>query len=99
MAAEEDVTNYRPPPTPWMLRLRSTEEFRAELEDVVRLWKVHADARGDDADKIDLAHVVRAILEAGVSGAFANYGGHPKTDAEWAAIEKAIRQGVASAKR
>ena len=98
MQAQEadDLTFYVPPERPWMLRLRSTESFRAQLEDVVRLWKAHAAARGDDPEQIDLSYVIRRFLEVGIEGAFADYGGRPKTEADWKAVTAALKASIES---
>ena len=86
---------YVPPEKPWMLRLRSTESFRDALDGVVRLWKAHATARGDDPKQIDVSYVVRALLEQGIEQAFAEYGGkRPASEEEWKAIEATISKAV-----
>jgi hypothetical protein len=87
---EDDMALYVPPEKPWMLRLRSTESFQSKLEGVVRLWKTHAVARGDDAKQVDVSYVVRRLLEAGVDAAFAEYGGYPRDEEAWKAMESAI---------
>jgi hypothetical protein len=92
--ADDDVTLYSPPDRPWDLKLRSKHSFKDRLEDVVRLWKMMAEARGDDADQIDVSYVIRRILEAGVDQAFAEYGGQPKSDESWAAVESTIKKTV-----
>ena len=86
----DDMALYIPPEKPWLLRLRSTESFQARLEGVVRLWRMHAVERGDDAAQIDVSYVVRRVLEAGIDQAFAEYGGEPKSAETWAAVQKAV---------
>lgn len=96
----DEMALYVPPEKPWLLKLRSNESFKAELEDVVRCWRIHATARGDDPNQIDVSYVVRRILEKGVADVFAEYGGRPTQESDWARLEKAITQAVkASAKR
>lgn len=89
-----DLPLYVPPDRPWMLRLRSDEAFRDQLLDVVRLWKAHAEARGDDAEKIDLSYVMRRLLEAGISQAFEEYGGRPTTEDGWKAVLGAVKSAL-----
>lgn len=89
-STETDLALYVPPEKPWLLRLRSTESFQARLEGVVRLWKAHAIARGDDANQIDVSYVIRRVLEAGIDAAFQEYGGEPKSEESWKVVEKQI---------
>lgn len=89
-----DLPLYVPPSEPWMLRLRSDEQFRDQLQDVVRLLKALAVARGDRADAIDLSYVVRRMLEAGISQAFDEYGGRPTTDEGWKNVLSAVKAAV-----
>lgn len=86
----DDMALYVPPEKPWMMRLRSTEAFRTKLEGVVRLWQIHAKARGDDAEQIDVSYVVRRLLEAGIDQAFAEYGGLPGDEKAWTAVAATI---------
>lgn len=94
----EEMTRYVAPEKAWMLRLRSTESFKLKLEALIRLWKAHATARGDDPEKIDISHVVRNVLEDGIAAAFKEYKGIPETEEQWKAIEAAIARGVKSAR-
>ena len=88
--ATEDMSLYVPPEKPWMLRLRSTEGFQARLEGVVRLWRTLAESQGLPSKQIDTSYVVRRILDAGIDTAFAEFGGEPKSDESWKAVEKQI---------
>ncbi|MDP2275258.1 MAG: hypothetical protein Q8K32_31220 [Archangium sp.] len=90
------MTQYVPPEKPWMLRLRSTVSFKAKLEAWVRLWRAHAKARGDATKPIDISYVVRNHIEEGISAAFDEYGGIPKDEEAWKAVEAAIAKGVKS---
>lgn len=92
--SEDDVTLYIPPEKPWMLRLRSTTAFAEKLKGVVRLWKLTAEARGDDAAQIDMSYVVRRLLEAGVEHSFDEYGGLPRDEAAWKNVEALIAKTV-----
>jgi hypothetical protein len=91
---DDDMALYVPPEKPWMLRLRSTDVFKAKLDGVVRLWKAHAEARGDDAKQVDASYVVRRLLEAGIDQAFAEYGGYPRDEDAWKSVESAIAKSV-----
>ena len=95
-SVEEPVTRYVAPEKPWMLRLRSTESFKAKLDGVVKLWKAHAEARGDDPKQIDLSYVLRNMLESGVDAAFAEYKGFPEDEKAWEIIRAAIAKSVKS---
>lgn len=83
----EPMPLYVPPEKSWTLKLRSDEAFKAQLQDVVRLWKIHAQTRGDDVEAIDLSYVVRRFLEVGIEQTFEEYGGRPKTETAWAKLE------------
>lgn len=89
-----DVSLYEPPDRPWELKLRSRQSTKRELEDVARLWRLLAEARGDDAEQIDVSYVIRRIVEAGLSQAFAEYGGRPTTEAEWEKAKQAISRAA-----
>lgn len=86
-----DLALYVPPEKPWMLRLNSDESFRDQLQDVVRLWRAHAEARGDRAEAINLSYVVRRMLEAGIAQAFDEYGGRPTTEEAWKHVLSAVK--------
>jgi hypothetical protein len=86
----EDV-GYRPPSKPWELKLRSTQDFKAQLEALARLWRLYGQAAGDDYEKIDISYVVRSLLEQGIDAGFAEFNGLPKNEAGWAELAEAIR--------
>lgn len=90
----DEMPLYSPPEKHWMLRLRSTEVFRAKIEDVVRLWRLYAELRGDDAKRIDMAYVVRRILEAGINQAFSEHGGRPINEEGWSAMRASIKKSI-----
>lgn len=92
LAAIEPMALYVPPDKGWTLKVRSDEAFKAQLTDVVRLWKLHAQARGDDEEQIDLSYVVRRLLEVGVDQAFEEYGGRPKSATGWAKVEAVLQK-------
>jgi hypothetical protein len=76
------------------LKLRSRQSTKRELEDVARLWRMLAEARGDDAEQIDVSFVIRRIVEAGLAQAFAEYGGRPTSEAEWERAQSTIARTV-----
>ena len=96
--ATDDVALYIPPEKPWMLRLRSTEGLQTRLEGVVRLWRAMAEAQGLPSKQIDISHVVRRILDAGIDQAFQEFGGEPKSEESWKAVEKKIAAAAKSSK-
>jgi hypothetical protein len=69
------------------------------LDASVRKWRLEALARGDDPTNIDRTHVVVSNLEAAVEADFSPYGGIPQTEAEWSALEAAIKERVAKARQ
>lgn len=85
------ASSYVPPEKLWQLHLRSNEALKARLEGVVRLWRAIAESRGQDASKIDIAHVVRSILDTRIDEGFAEFGGEPKNEAAWTAVESSIK--------
>jgi hypothetical protein len=95
----DDVSQYIPPAKPWMIKVRSNEEFKADLDDLVRLWKMFAEERGDDAAQIDLSYVIRRLLALGVDGGFAEFGGQPKSEEDWGTIRSQIKKTVKQTKR
>lgn len=96
----DEMPLYVPPEKPWVLRLRSTESFQERLEGVVRLWQKLAESQGDDPKQIDISYVVRRILDAGIDTAFQEFGGEPKSEESWKAVEKQITAAsVAAAKK
>lgn len=87
---------YTPPDSGHTLKVRVDARFRAELKDCVRLWKLHAKARGENPDAIDMSHFVRSTLQQGMDREFAEYrGGRPLTDEAWCVVEKVIEGTVA----
>lgn len=58
------------------LNLRVPESLRAMLNDTVKLWKRLAEARGEDADQIDLTFVCVRLLKVGADTAFVEAGVH-----------------------
>jgi hypothetical protein len=90
----EPMPLYRPPPKVWTLKLRSDESFRAEIMDIVRILQIHARVRGDDPEQVDISYVVRRMLETGRDQAFEEYGGRPKSESGWAALEERVAKSV-----
>ncbi len=56
------------------LNLRVPESLRAMLNDTTKLWKMLAEARGEDADQIDLTFVCVRLLKVGADTAFGEVG-------------------------
>lgn len=101
MQTASDVFRYRPPePSKVALNLRVSQSTRQGLDDLVRLWRAFAEARGDEnVESIDLSHVARAVLEQAIEGDFAKFGGRPVDEAGWKTLEAAIRQSVKTKKQ
>lgn len=93
MEPQVDMSVYKPneprePKVP--LNARVPKELRDALVDVVRLWRIYAEQRGDESEGIDLSYVVRRLLRVGIDQAFAEFGGRPEDEHGWMAIERAI---------
>jgi hypothetical protein len=86
---------YEPAPeskTP--LNMRAPKSLVASLDEIVKLWKLQAIARGEDPTNIDRTHVAVTLLKTATAGEFDAYGGRPKDEDGWDAIKKAIGEGV-----
>lgn len=76
-AAIDDMSIYEGPGQKLKkeaLNLRAPESLRAMLNDTVKLWKMLAEARGEDADQIDLSFVCLRLLKVGSDTAFGEFG-------------------------
>lgn len=96
-ATAEDMAYYDPPGTKTRkqaLNLRVPEPLRAKLDDVVRVWRIYAEERGEDAEQIDLTYVCVRLLDVGADGAFAEIGLRPSTPEEWARLKKLIQKQI-----
>lgn len=85
---------YKPPEEGKTLRFRASSALEVLLKECVELWKLHAAARGEDVDAINMSHFIRSTLETAIDAEFAQYGGRPKTPEAWAKIEAAIKAAV-----
>lgn len=99
VATDEDVALYEPPERKVQLSARIPAEVREGLDEVVRLWKVYAEARGDNPEKIDLTHVLVRMLRVGTDQAFAEVGGRPLDEKGWELVTSQISKAVKSSKR
>lgn len=87
---------FEPPEKRIQLNFRVRASLKAQLQDVVRLWKIMAMARGTEPEDIDLTYVAERLLKVGVEGtwaqvlSFAGLDGMPKTDEDWTKLERAI---------
>ena len=101
-AADDDMAIYEVPPAkkpPVAINVRVEPDLRDGLEDVVRLWKVMAEARGDEASVVELSYVARRLWAVGVDQAFGEVGGRPRDEAGWAKLEAEIRKAAPSQKK
>jgi hypothetical protein len=82
------------------LNVRIPESLKAALEEVVRLWRAQAIVDGDPPDDMTLTYVVERLLTVGVEGAWgekltdAGLKAVPKTDEEWAQLERSMAKAV-----
>lgn len=74
--------------------LRVPKSMLSEVEAVVRLWKMFANARGDLTRGINPSFVMRKLLRSGVQHAFDEFGGMPADEAGWDVVAKAIQKSV-----
>ena len=81
--------------------LRVPKSMVAEIDAVVRLWKMFANARGDETRGINQSFVMRKILRSGIGRAFEEFGsfGVPTDEAGWEDIAKAIAKTVKKTSR
>ncbi len=76
-AATEEMTIYEGPGqklAKQALNLRAPDSLRAMLNDTVKLWKMLAEANGEDSDLIDLSFVCLRLLKVGADTAFGEFG-------------------------
>lgn len=98
----EDVATYEPPQQPEKMatvNARVPASTKAGLSDVVKLWRMYAQARGDKAEVIDLSYVIRRAFRVFVEQTFAEFGGRPTDEAGWKAIESAIAKSAKKSHR
>jgi hypothetical protein len=92
--ATEDVSLYEPPDRKIQLSARVPLTLREGLDDVVRLWRLLAEARGDNAEAIDLTYVLVRLAKAGIDQSFDEFGGRPSTEEGWKLLASAIAKSV-----
>jgi hypothetical protein len=90
---------YKPPEEGKTLRFRASAAFKEQVDDCVRLWKLHAAARGEDVDAVDMSHFIRSTLSTAMDAEFEQYGGRPKTPEAWSKVESAIKTAVKTSKK
>ena len=77
------------------LSARVTKTVYDGVKDVARLWTAVERIRSGDEDiEVSGADVVNRLLAVGIEGAFAEFGAHPKTEAEWTQLEAVIRKRI-----
>lgn len=91
------------------LNVRITKSIEDGLADLVRLW-THLEEfstppprDGDKKKKVEpvavtVSDVVNRLLEVGLVGAFAEYGGRPQTEEQWKELLREARRRLASQK-
>ncbi len=72
------------------INLRMPKSLIADMEAIVRLWKILATHRGDETRGIDRSYVIRRLLRAGRDTAFSEFGGVPTDEAGWEKLEAAV---------
>lgn len=99
MVEDEPVVDfYEPPERKVALNLRVEESLKRGLENVVKMWRALAIARGHDPKIWDVTEVTKRLLRVGIEGAFTEAMALvglkrlPTTDAEWSALEAALEK-------
>lgn len=97
----EAVDFYEPPERKVALNLRVEESLKRGLENLVKMWRAMAIARGHDPKAWDLTEVSKRLLRVGIEGAFTEALNEvglkrlPTSDADWQALEAALEKQLA----
>lgn len=70
--------------------MRLPVDMVANLDAVVRLWRLVEEAHGGNAKTIDRTYVVRRLLNVGIDAAFGEFGAKPGNAEEWKKLEALI---------
>ncbi len=104
-AGQDDVEYFELPEKKVAINIRVRTSLKKQLQDVVRLWTLMAEAKGSDPGDIDLTFVCERLLLVGVEGVWAQVGavggieGMPKSDEEWATLAKALAREAKASKK
>lgn len=105
-ALAETVPTFEPPDVTVPVTARVPRSTSEAIDQVVKLWRMLAKARGADAEtikQVDKSHVLRRLLRVGAEQAFAEVGVDVDSvlsgDTDWADVERAIAVIVAKSKR
>lgn len=96
-----DVKNvYASPQEPLSERLevRMSQNMKLNIDALARIWRIHAEARGDAASEVTPSYVVKRVLAVGIDMAFDQMGlpGRPKNQEEWEVVEKSVEKLAAA---
>lgn len=93
-----EMPYFEPPNKRVALNFKVPEALKANLQALVRLWKIRAEVYNFDPSDIDLTHVCTRLLSVGIDGAWAEAGkmaglkGMPANEEEWARLSEALKQ-------
>ena len=88
------ATHYESPPEKRSeaLNLRVTKKLKEHLLEVQRLWVMLAKARGENYEAVDISYTASRLLQVGVDGAFEEFGGRPRSEADWKLLQERINE-------
>jgi hypothetical protein len=100
----EEVPVYKAKERTIRVQAYVPESFQQRMGKLARLWSL-IDRMSDEAKPKDdrpkeplkewtEAEVIKRLLEAGIDTAFQEFGGEPKTEDSWSAIEKQIASAI-----
>lgn len=87
-------SRFRVPIRRKQIAARVPEAMAAKLEALVKLWKMKAGAEGkrqEEIDDINQSWVIEVLLGDAIDSELQQFGGLPKDDDGWKAMEKSIR--------
>lgn len=93
MQTKATETTYEAPDPKIQICLRIPKSVKEKADGLVRLWRLYAKVRGDDAEEIDLSYVSRRVYAAGVEQAWAEFGTIPHNKEAWEELESKLRSG------
>lgn len=102
---ESEMGYYEPPKRKVQIGpFRVDPDIRRGLEALVQLWRVEAQAKGDDPKDFDLTYTATRLLTVGLDGAFAEILQEiglermPITEGEWERFQAALQKRLKSKK-
>lgn len=100
-----DTDYWKPPDKRVAVNLRLPADLKAHLDGVQQLWRILAEADGEDPDLVTFTYVCERLMRVGVDGVWAQVGepaglrGMPRTPEEWTRLKASILARRDKAKR